>query len=210
MLGNGPALPVDDLDCLAGQFTIGVNRILSSGFTPTAIMWVDGTVYQSDGEQIDASGAMLVCDRSVWNRQFHIGIKTWTGDGALQHCSEPGILCCNGNTGCTAARWALALGFSPVYVVGMSATYRGTGDAQRTDFYGVNTRHHRTEGDGGTLSVMRGELERLRRDFPDDVVPVIDGVMLRAVAATHGPADTQSLRAAITDHLRTLNSVEMR
>jgi hypothetical protein len=122
ILGNGPALPVDDLDCLSGCFTIGVNRVLLSGFTTTVLLWVDGTVRTDDptyAERMDASDALLVCDRSIRKWQFHVGLKTHVGDMALQRRSTPTELCVNGNTGCCAARWAIALGCRPVYLVGM-------------------------------------------------------------------------------------------
>jgi len=176
ILGNSPYLPVDDLDCLAEKFTIGVNRIVEV-FRPTVLMWVDWTVYQAVGEKMDSSGALMVCDQSVRHRQFHIGLKTWVGEGALKHQSQPDALCCNGNTGCCAARWAISLGCSPVYLVGMEAAYKDG----RTDFWGDNPRHRR-EGSTCTLDVMRKELERLLRDFTETVFVVPDGEILRKVA----------------------------
>ena len=195
VLGNGPSLPVEDLACLTGQFTVGVNRILRSGFVPTVLLWVDCTAYRDDGEQIDGSGALLVCDRSVAQRQFHVGLRTWVGSGALKHESRPNVLCVNGNTGCCAARWALALGFEPVYLVGMSATYR----EGVTDFYGANRYHHNKPGDNGTLMVMRKEMVRLRRDFGERIYEIPDGVLLREIAAELPQQDQGELRSAVME-----------
>ena len=196
ILGNGPYLPTGDLDCLAERFTIGVNRIVRV-FTPTVTTWVDRSVYDDVGELIDGCGALPVCDRAARQRQEHIGLKTWVGEDALTHESAADVLCCNGNTGCTAARWALALGCRPVYLVGMEARYRDG----RTDFYGQNPRHRR-EGVVGTLDVIRAELNRLLRDHGDDVVPLTDATTLREVAAVCERVDQDQLRFRIRQILR--------
>ncbi len=189
VLGNGPTLPVDDLGCLSGQFTIGVNRIMRSGFVPTVILWVDNTVYGDDGEQIDNSGALLVCDLSLASRQYHIGLETWVGGGAFNHDTTPTELCVNGNTGCCAARWAIALGFDPVYLVGMGAVYLDG----KTDFYGENRWHHKTApDDDGTLPLMRREMRRLRSDC--DVLEIPDGEILRSVAEPLVDHEQKNLR----------------
>lgn len=171
------------------------------------MLWADGNVYQSnnvlteDGEAIDESGALLVCDRSVARRQFHIGLRTWVGDGALKHESKPRELVLNGNTGCCAARWALALGCSPVFLVGMSATY----DGERTDFYGANRHHHNRPGDNGTLPLMRKELVRLKRDAGEKLyqVPSSSTELLTTLAADGADVDQDELRARLRTILTT-------
>jgi len=190
ILGNSPLLPVKDLDCLAGQFTIGVNRILQAGFTPTVILWVDRSVYKDGGADIDASGALLVCDKSVAQTQHHIGLRTRVGDEALRRPPRVNELSCNGNTGCCAARWAAMLGCRPIYLLGMEAEYRG----DTTDFYGVNKRHHNKPGDNGTLMVMRSELGRLKNDLFDIVQPIPDGLTLRQIVGRLPEWDQGDLR----------------
>jgi len=157
-------------------------------------MWVDGTVYKAVGERMDSCGAMTVCDRSIAHRQFHIGLKTHVGHAALREPGSATELVCNGNTGCMAARWALALGCAPVFLLGMEARYQDG----KTDFYGVNPRH-RWEGDAQTLNVIRAELTRLLRDFPDRelLCPIPDGVMLREVAAEFRDEDQDVLRGRV-------------
>ena len=196
ILGNSPYLPTGDLDCLAERFTVGVNRIVRV-FTPTVVMWVDRSVYDDVGELIDGCGALPVCDRAVRQRQGHVGLKTWVGEAALAYESTADELCCNGNTGCTAARWALALGCRPVYLVGMEARYR----EGRTDFWGRNPRHRR-EGVVSTLDVIRGELTRLTRDHPGGVAAITDGQTLREVAALCGRVDQDQLKSRIRRILR--------
>lgn len=204
ILGNGPTLP-SDLSPLRNRFTIGVNRILRSGFTPTVILWADGNIYQvggemtEDGKAIDESGALLVCDRSVAQRQHHIGLRTWVGDAALKHESTSKELVLNGNTGCCAARWALAIGCCPVYLLGMSATY----DGERTDFYGPNEHHHNRPGDNGTLQVMRRELVRLRKDAGERLyqVPTRNSQLLARLAAEGPDVDQDELRARLRECL---------
>jgi len=193
ILGNGPDLPVAELTLLADQFTIGVNRILRSGFTPTVILWVDSTVYRDDGPDMDASGALLVCDRSVAQTQQHIGLRTWVGNEALRRRSGPKTLVCNGNTGCCAARWALALGFAPVYLLGMGARHRGT----RTDFYGANRWHTDV-----ALRRMARELDRLRRDAPREVLAVSGADDLARITRALPPVNVPAGQAALRELLR--------
>ncbi len=196
ILGNSPYLPTGDLDCLADRFTIGVNRIVRV-YTPTVVMWVDRSVYEDVGGAIDRCEALPICDRAARRRPGHVGLKTWVGEHALAHESAPDELCCNGNTGCTAARWALALGCRPVYLVGMEARYRDG----RTDFWGDNPSHRR-QGIISTLDVIRDELNRLLRDHLESVVSIIDGRMLREAAALGGRIDQDTTRARIKQMLR--------
>ncbi len=198
ILGNSPWLPVDDLECLRYQFTVGVNRILMAGYTPTVLLWVDGSVYDDDdhGAMIDASDALLVCDKSVWRHERHIGLKTHVGDMALKRQSTPTVLCVNGSTGCCAARWAVALGCEPVYLVGMEATYA----AGQTDFYGQNDRHH----PGSTLAVMKKEMTRLRADCCDKLVAVTCGAMLRKIVSGHAARGQDTLRRDVLGAMATL------
>lgn len=208
ILGNGPRLPVDDLDCLDHCFTIGVNRILEV-YTPTVLLWVDGSIFRENGHitpngrLMDQTEALKVCDKSVWERQGWIGLKTWVGDSALKHKSKPDVLCCRGNTGCTAARWALALGCRPVYLIGMSATYQQTGGLPKTDFYGVNKWHRRVPGNDGTLMRMRSEADRLKRDFPADASGVLTGERLRRIAGELAPVDGEAIKAEIREVCQT-------
>ena len=198
VLGNSPYLPVDDLWRLEAQFSIGVNRILRSGFTPTVLLWVDHSVYGDDGKQIDESGALLVCDASIRQRQYHIGLKTWVGDAALKHESTPTQLCVNANTGVCAARWALALGCRPVYLLGMEARYQDG----RTNFYGDNRWHHRTAQDPGTVLGMTGSLRELMLSHERDLRHVPDGEALADVVEGLPEIDQEELRCS----LRTLLS----
>lgn len=191
ILGNGPTLPVGALGLLRGQFTIGVNRILRSGFVPTVILWIDSSVYQDDGDEIDASGAVLVCDSSVARNPLHHGLETWVGDAAIRRASTPTTLVCCGNSGCCAARWALALKCRPVYLLGMDAEYSG----EKTSFYGSNPWHVE-----GTLRQMKQELDRLRRDFPREVRVVTHAEALARIVAGLPTVRTQELRR----HLRAL------
>jgi len=191
ILGNGPDLPVGELHCLARRLTVGVNRIVLA-FEPTVVMWVDASVYADAGERIDRCGALAVCGRAVRRRREHVGLEVVTGERALRRPAGPGVLCCNGSTGCCAARWAASLGCRPVYLVGMGAAYRDG----RTNFYGRNPRH-RFAGRISTLTVLRGELERLRRDLPDVVAPIADAQTLRETAAACPPVDQRAARDRI-------------
>lgn len=191
ILGNSPFLPTDDLPVLAEKFTIGVNRI-AEVFAPTVLLWVDGIVYAETAERMDGCGALTVCDISVRRRPSHLGLHTWVGGEAHRRRSEVHKLCCDGNTGCCAARWAIALGCWPVWLAGMDSAYRDG----KTDFWGHNRHHHR-DGPNPTLVVMRRETDRLFADFGDTVRHIRDGEHLREVAAACDEVDQQSLKDRI-------------
>ncbi|MCK4624998.1 MAG: hypothetical protein KAV00_06795 [Phycisphaerae bacterium] len=191
ILGNSPHLPTD-LSRLRMRFTVGVNRILQV-FTPTVLLWVDGSFYKECAEQIDASESLLVCDRSVANRQSHIGLETHVGSSALAKQSKPKELCCNANTGCCAARWAVALGCNPVYLLGMDAQYKDG----VSDFYGNNPHHHQNTSGHTTLTVMRKELNRLLADFPEICIPIVNQKHLDEIITNTADIDQDELRLKI-------------
>lgn len=191
VLGNSPRLP--DVMGLWNRFTVGVNRILQTGLTPTVLLWVDGSFYRECAEQVDACESLLVCDKSVANRQFHIGLQTHVGSAALIKPSKPKELCCNANTGCCAARWAVALGCNPVYLLGMDAQYKNG----ISDFYGDNKHHHRNETGHTTLTVMRKELHRLLADFPEVCIPVANQKHLDEIIADTTNIDQGVIRLKI-------------
>lgn len=192
ILGNGPGLP-GNLGVLSRCFTVGVNRILDTGFTPTVLLWMDGSFYREQAAQVDASEALQICSASLANRRWHIGLHSWSGQDALHHHAAPTVLCCNGNTGCCAARWALSLGCPVVYLLGMGAEYRDG----RTNFYGVNPWHHRPPGAETALEVMQAERDRLWDDFGERLRLARDEADLTEIAAGEEGMDQTELRARI-------------
>ena len=183
ILGNGPSLPAD-LSPLRRLFTVGVNRIVRT-FNPTVVLWVDSTVYESDSQAIEASGALLVCDRSVAGAGHH-GLPLRAGEDARRAIPSVQTLCCSGNTGVCAARWALALGCQPVYLLGMGAEY----DGELTDFWGVNERHTPQ-----TISIMQAELEHLLASYPGRVFQLDADSM--AAATPFRAIDAEAVRRRI-------------
>lgn len=162
VLGNSPSLPVERLPELRAQFTIGINRITNSGFCPTVIFWSDKTVYKDIGADIDRSGALLVTGASVKSKAFHVALPFETTAGDKR---DPAKMYIKGNTGCAAARWAMALGCERVYLLGMNAAYQ---DGQ-TNFYGNNRYHNKS-----TLGVLSKQLDLLKADYPDQMIEAND------------------------------------
>ena len=157
VLGNGPTLPVDDLHLLDGQITIGVNRIILSGFVPSAVLWADDGVWDDVGCEIEDCGAVPL---SLVGLSHRPGMFVLDPVGSEHDRGDARRCYISGSTGTAAARLALALGFDPVFLLGMSATY----DGERTDFYGEN-RHHKE----GTIDVLREETELLLREYQHHV-----------------------------------------
>jgi len=184
ILGNGPFLPLESLHLVANRFTIGVNRILRIAFAPTILMWVDASVYQDDGAEIEASNSLLICSDEVAVTQKHVRLPL-APHGTLKSIHHLEVC---GNTGACAARWAVALGCWPVYILGMGGQYRHG----RSNCYGMNRRHT-----DETLKRMQGELDLLLHDHPDHVRFLKDGGELRQAAQVLPELHQPSLRAML-------------
>ena len=154
-LGNGPTLPADPSP-LAGQITIGVNRILESGFTPTAVAWCDREVWEEQRHLLENGDAMLLTTISNYPRHHkpHHILKLRRSD---HDKGNPADFCASGSTGTAAARLLLALGFDPVYCLGMGGEYDEDG---RTDFWGTNARHN-----SKARETFAREMEKLQRYY---------------------------------------------
>jgi hypothetical protein len=185
VLGNGPTLPVAVLPSLRGRLTLGVNRILRSGFAPTIIMWVDATVWPDEGPALDAAeqaGALLIS--SVMATAHSISLPLAGGCSAWDVPHSARTLLCRGNTAVMAARWALdCLRCSHVYMLGCNA--EGVGD-----FYGENPHHA-----AGAVDNMQRELGRLLHHYAGRVdVLTTAGEALAAIAATEEIDEAATIR----------------
>jgi len=156
ILGNGPTLP-DDLSALDGQFTIGVNRILASGFTPTAVVWCDREVWEEQRNLIENSEALLMTTIRSHPRRSKRHYLLTLGK-SCQDRGDAARLYASGSTGTAAARLALALGFDPVFCLGMGSQYAEDG---RSNFYGMNARHN-----SNVCKTFAREVEALQRAYP--------------------------------------------
>jgi hypothetical protein len=172
VLGNGPTLP-SDLSCLDGLLTIGVNRITHGGYEPTAVVWVDSAVARECGPRWREIGTLVLGPARDIYEATHVmrirgGEDAWKGN-------DPSTteLCFNGNTAVGAARFAIALGCDPVYLVGC-----GCAPGAATNFYGNNRSHT-----SATYPILKRELDRLLGRH--DVVEIPGEFELRYFAARH-------------------------
>ena len=153
ILGNGPTLP-EDLSRLDGFFTVGVNRILYR-YDPTVLMWWDDTVHP-DIEHLLPDAKCLVLD-------YLDTAGNNAGSQRIFRPLTPDVVPVTCSAGVSAAFWAMSLGCSPIYLLGMSATVLDG----KTDFYGDNPHHQRS-----TMTRIRMATDALLA-FPD-VIPVDD------------------------------------
>lgn len=124
VLGNGPTLPVEHLHLLEGEFTVGVNHILRSGFAPKVLFWWDRATTLGDPdfyEKAKASPCVLVAG----DRGCHRGVADHTlpharpGDEDLvSDFAAPHRYVVRGDSGCAAVRWCYGLGFKQVLMLG--------------------------------------------------------------------------------------------
>jgi len=188
VLGNGPGLTalLKFLPLLRKRLSIGVNRILRSGFAPTVIAWVDTTIWQDESAALDAAeqaGTLLVS--SAMSTPSSVFLQTVGGNAAWTTEQTARVLLCRGNTAVMAARWALdGLGCPRVHMLGCAATGRG-------DFYGENPWHLRGAA-GDSVAEMHRELDLLLAKYSDRVDLVQTPDELLATIAGSDEIDEQA------------------
>jgi len=170
ILGNGPRLPVEHLSLLDGFFTVGTNRIIQV-YDPTVHLVVDASAWPARMPDTKCQPLLsplmnLKKIPGAWYPFLHIASEEWS--------KHPGELHADGNSGVCAAGWANSLGCEPIYLLGMTAKYRG----KQTDFYGVNEFHK-----DGTVLGMQKALNNLFEHLPH-CVPVANGDHLTAIVET--------------------------
>lgn len=170
ILGNGPYLP-PDLTPLDDFFTVGVNRILLA-YDPTVVLWTDTEIWEDIESQAERCKATMFSCCNSGPRLNRIEVQGHSGDRCFDVLDSPAMLPATGNMGVSAALWAMSLGCSPVYLLGMSAEY----DGGKTNFWGVNKLHW-----ASVKARLGRTLRRLLRDH-QDAFPLTTGVAMMAVA----------------------------
>lgn len=148
VLGTAPSLEIDRLPELEGEFTLGVNHILRSGFTPDALFWLDPIRKQMPDAwaQIERFQGLKVGPGGDFE------LKDWPGWGQ-------GYFQYRATSGDTAVRWLLFMGFHRVVCLGVGTGFDGT----QTNFYGEGKA-------GGRERAYVLARENLLKDFRGRVV----------------------------------------
>jgi len=149
ILGNGPTL-LEDLSELDRFFSVGVNRILYR-YDPTVLMWWDATI-RPDITHLLPDAKCLVVD-------YLDTAGNNAGSRRIFRPLTPDVVPVTASSGVSAAFWAMSLGCSPIYLLGMSCTILNG----KTDFYGNNPHHQRA-----TMKRIRLATDRLL-EFPNVV-----------------------------------------
>jgi hypothetical protein len=142
ILGNGPSLCENDLSVLDGYFTIGINRILQSSYTPTVVFWQDVSVTRDIQTAAMSSTAIKVAKQGCCQVEkddflyFKLASAGYKGQQFPSKC-VPDILYGHGNTINICSQFAISLNPSHIILLGVDCKYEG----DKTNFYGVNNRH---------------------------------------------------------------------
>ncbi len=134
VLGNAPGIDIDNLDLLNGFFTIGINRIFLI-YKPTILMWQDMEFWKDCWRKIILLDSIKVSRNISDPESVAVNFMLMQGDPLVS--MKPWKLHGHGNTGMLAVQLALALGCSPIILLGMDCKY----SKKRTDFYGKNKYH---------------------------------------------------------------------
>ncbi len=170
VLGNGPTLPVAQLHKLAGAFAVGVNRILISGFNPTALFFADMGIIDDESDRLKASPTLVL------GAQEHRLAFAWEGVVWVptQRQKWPGVpepdrrvFKVRGNSAAAVALWMLALGVERVQMLGCGCSVVDG----RSHFYGAHPCDITEQRyQNSRLNSLTTHIDALRANYPDRIV----------------------------------------
>lgn len=137
IVGNGPSVNNHNLFLIEDYFSIGINRSFLTGLDCTILMWQDISLWNTEYHRLHNTQAIKVArdiadpKRIYYN--FHLRGGPFMFDKTKTH-----ILHGRGSTGPLAVQLAVAMGCSPIILLGMDCCL---GEDGRTDFYGNNSHH---------------------------------------------------------------------
>jgi len=199
VLGNGPTLP--DLHVLTWhlnhQLTIGVNRILRTGFTPTAILIADSDVFEEERERLEQTDALVVVTEGLPLLPGSAQVHSWPGFSSSDpRGQDPAWIVLDGSTGSGATRWAMWFA-DRVFMVGCSGTYappdETTGGKPKTDCWGFNPQHRKD-----AREMFGRERVKVLGDFPGKVLATDDPTIWKLNEPTAQEVYRDEIRAALT------------
>lgn len=185
ILGNGPLLPRNLLP-LDGFFTVGVNRIWlppkdvdwpgdMPWYDPIVVQWTDNEIERDVASRMRNSQAIVFIRDAINYLKKNPLIPYGNSQSPCHHpLASPEFVPATGNMGTAAALWAMTLGCSPVYLLGMSSHYMQKDDGTLTNYYGVNKHHN-----GPSKRRMENALSELLK--LEGVYPVLDYDAMEAV-----------------------------
>ncbi len=174
ILGNGPTLPADLSTC-KDYLSVGTNRILYH-FDPTVLMWFEQNVENDIKGLLPKAKAIPFTSEAISGRYNGLRVNGKRDQWDDTPLAWPDWVPATGSSGVCAAHWAMSLGCSPIYLLGMSAEYVGT----KTSSYGVNKYH-----DESTMPNLQRALGQLLTYA--NVFPIQDQAQLERItmALTH-------------------------
>lgn len=134
ILGNGPSISKQSLALLEPYFTIGMNRIFYE-FDPTILMWQDISLWNSEFQNLHNTQSIKVSRDVSDPRKIYYNFHL-KGNGYQFDKSKTHILYGRGSTGPLAVQLAVAMGCSPIVLLGMEC--KQDAETKKTDFYGTN------------------------------------------------------------------------
>ena len=134
ILGNGPSIGKQNLSLLDNFFTIGLNRIFLI-YQPTVLFWQDVELWRQESRRVVACNSIKVSRDHSDPQKLFINYKLKLNPPMFNHTPE--LLHGRGNSCMIAVQFAVALGCSPIVMVGTDCKYQDG----KTDFYGKNPDH---------------------------------------------------------------------
>lgn len=133
IIGNGPSLNDQPLDLILDFFSIGVNRCFKK-IDPTILMWQDLSLWNTEYQILHNTQSLKVSRDVSDPRKIYYNFHL-KGGGYRFDPSSTHILYGRGSTGPLAVELAVAMGCSPLILLGMDCKM---GANQESDFYGKN------------------------------------------------------------------------
>lgn len=155
ILGNGLSISDQPLSLLNNYFTIGINRIFYI-YDPTVLIWQDIALWKTNRDDILSCRAIKVSRDLSDPRKYFLNYKLAQDPPRFKR--KPEYLHGRGNTGGISIQFAVALGCSPIIILGMDCKYGKNG---KTDFYGKNKDHS-----DYTLSMCKKTMKWIKKHCP--------------------------------------------
>lgn len=133
IIGNAPSLNECNLSLLEHYFTIGINRAFYK-IDPTILIWQDISLWNTEYQKLHSTQAVKVSRDVSDPRKIYYNFYLKGGPYKFDRTSTH-VLYGRGSTGPLAVQLAVAMGCSPIILLGMDCLK----DAQnQSDFYGNN------------------------------------------------------------------------
>lgn len=131
IIGCAPSAAEVDYSLLENYFTIGINRAYKL-LDPTILMWQDITFWHTEQNNIKRTKAIKIARDIADPKKLYYNF--YLKNSEYEFSKQTHVLKGRGSSGPLAVEFAVALGCSPIILIGMDCQT----ESHKTDFFGTN------------------------------------------------------------------------